>query len=367
MFECGLIPSFTLEPANLNNAGIAVYFLFSLSFLALLCAFSRNEGVEEKTYLTNFVGRVNLNCPRLVACVGLFLVISVFGSLYIAYLTIQGRSFFDYLMACVSNRIKASIESVNGPIHIFLVFPLANSVLVPLMGKDGKGFLALNVLCLLYLSAVFGSRILLLEGLIFSAIVYFGLSNIKFKMTINRSLQVLLAVVVALVVFTLLAGYRDYEFSGNQYTNSPIIWGISRMLDYPCSTLIYASHFMDLVSFPGNILGIFPTLQRFGALSEILPGISHGAFRSLYGQAYYTNLGAFTELSGSLGLWMVPFAVLVAYATARFYKLFFAHSLAGLMFYPPCSIPSVSTGELSIWDTRSCRPPLCFCLLFTYL
>lgn len=334
LFMNGIIPSFVLDAANLDGAGIALYFLFSFGFLALVCAFTckRNEQWFENR--TDGVYKALVNRPRLIACVRIFLVVSLTGSIYVAFLTVQGQGFFDYLMACVTNQIKASSELENGPFHLLLLFPLANSVLIPILGKDGTRSFVLNLVCLIYLSTAFGSRILLLEGLVLSLLVTIALLNIRVKVTVGRGLLAISVILLMIILFTVVAGYRDFEFSGRYYTDNPLIWGVSRMLDYPCSTLIYTSHFIDLASMPGNPLGIFPSLRRFPILQELLPTGGHSAFLSLYGQSYYTNIGGFTEVAESLGLWSAPFAVLVAYGAAKLYESYRLRSLAGLMFYP---------------------------------
>lgn len=335
LFKTGFVPSFTLDSSNMDALGIAVYFFFSIASFVILHALSSQEIESIDPCLTSQDCDALVDQRKLLFIVRFLLLLSVLGCLYLLGLTMPGYSVPEYFQACISNQIKFSLDLANGPLHLFLVFPMVNSVLTPLRsGIKWRGPLLLNIVCLALLSTIFGSRILFFEGLICSAVVLCSRFPLNIKLTVK---SVATGAVISLAVFLIFAttsGLRDYEFEGYLYTDSPIVWGVSRVLDYPCSTLIYTSHFIDLASIPGNIFNVFPSLERISFFSELLELSDTTPFLAEFGKAYYTNLGCFPELVYKTGLWSVVIALSLIVSCARLYKDYCEGSLAGLLFYP---------------------------------
>lgn len=335
LFVTGLVPSFTLDAEKVDPIGIVLYFLFSLAALIVLSSLCRVRGEDEgcNDFGPDFVEICDQ--AKLGAIINFFMLVSLAGSLYLFVNTIQGYGFVDYVSACISNQVKGSLELQTGPVHLFLIFPMANSVLIPLMSGD-KWRLPFcgNLLCLVFMATVFGSRILLLECLVCSGIV--GCSRIRLKDDLTlRSLMIgVVTVVLAFLIFATTSGLRDYEFEGYLYTDSPIVWGVSRILDYPCSTLIYTSNFLELIMVPGNPLNLFPSLERLGPVAGLLSSTGTTPFLSEYGKAYYTNLGCFPELVHKAGLWAAIVGPFVMFCCARLYASYSRRELIGLIFYP---------------------------------
>ena len=83
------------------------------------------------------------------------------------------------------------------------------------------------------------------------------------EISLGTTLKIGIVLAVAALFFVYVQGNRDYELAGGAWhTDSVFIWGISRMIDYPLSTIIYISHFPDMIStgFPVNVEFFLPSL-----------------------------------------------------------------------------------------------------------
>ena len=336
LFMCGAIPSFTLKVENVSIPGLALYAGFLACFTVIVFALTRDVGPRQNELAETLAG---IDYRRANLVIDLLLAVTVAGCAAIFFITIGGYSISDYLMACISNDVRTNEDLEEGPFHLFIVFPM---VCAPLLAISAERIprprlkILLVVLLAAYLGAVFGSRLVLFEVVFALLVAAVRARWYEVEFTLKTLLAIVALVAVLALIFVFVSGNRDYEDGGGYlYTNSVWVWGISRALDYPLSTAIYASHALELANPYSSIQVVFPTIARFfsnsneGELFEFV-----NAFRSAYGQAYYTNMSGIGQLIESCGVFS-PLVASVCYClSAYLFKRFDSGELVGLLVYP---------------------------------
>ena len=337
LFLAGIIPSYTLKAHNLDVLGAGTYFLMMFSLVTVLVAMQpKGNTVDAGISLSEQIDVKKLEKLVIALTAAGFLM-----TIWVISSTIEGKSIIDYFQDCIRNSSRYAEEFDASPFRISIIVPMVNSALVPFLYKRraflGCLFGTLAVAALL--SLVFGSRLVLL----FVAFVLFAsMTRLWFydkEISLGTTLKIGIVLAVAALFFVYVQGNRDYELAGGAWhTDSVFIWGISRMIDYPLSTIIYISHFPDMIStgFPVNVEFFLPSLQRLGLASDSVNSLAEWlySYRTSFGQGYYTNLGGFGDSVfnvGFAGILLIPIYLLIA-ATA--YRSYSYGRIGGLIYYP---------------------------------
>lgn len=337
LFLCGAIPSFTLNPDSIDMPGFTIYLLLFAGFLVIMLAFTR----DSRRSLVDSGSSTDLpeiNFRRLNLVIDVLLFATLVGVILIISITISGYGILDYLMACIENDIRTNEELEAGPFHMFLVFPLVCSPLLALgVGTIPRSKLKLVLMVLFsgYLGAVFGSRLILFETVIAMVVAIVRTRYYKTEFTLNSFLGMAVLLSALLLIFVYVSGNRDFKHDGYRYTDSTWAWGISRTFDYPLSTVIYASHSLELITPYSSIQDIIPTISRISPSVHRELLLEHlNNFRGLYGQTYYTNMSGIGQLFYSCGA-LSP-VIIIGYSAliVLFYRKYDLGKIEGILLYP---------------------------------
>jgi len=156
-------------------------------------------------------------------------------------------------------------------------------------------------------STIYMSRIMLLAPLvaIFVLVVRkkYYLRRISFRLF-------LLVIILFFILVVLQQGIRDYNVVGQQYTDSVIFWGLSRVTEYFISTAAFSAYIGGLLE-----------------SSYISPGIC-------FGTPEYVNVGSLGQLWNSFGV-IYPFVLLFFWwLVTRYWQKFDKGYLDGFIVYP---------------------------------
>jgi hypothetical protein len=184
------------------------------------------------------------------------------------------------------------------------------------------GIIFINTTLIVLYSSVLMSRIIIIQYTIVMLVIYAKNNNIKVK-------KMILYGVLALAFLIVTNGYRDYNAQGYLYTDSPINWGIHRIMDYYLSTLNYSFDIIEHYSLTIELKAFLPIINRiFGTeLQTIVRNINVAS-------GEYTNIGGIGYLFSKLNYLIFGYAFIYAIIINLFRNLYKSNSLVGLLVYP---------------------------------
>lgn len=217
---------------------------------------------------------------------------------------------------------------------ILAIFGLMSMILIGIIyrkkcGKHKMLFI-INFLLLFMYSSILNSRILLIEGIFFFAVIMYRRFYYQKKISYKK---LIFFASIGMIFLILTSGYRDYDNEGKYYTSSILDWGISRISDYSISTTNYSlevANYADVSesTFPMNTFPIVDRLFNINNNFEVLN------LANTTGSAEYTNKGAFAQIFMDYKYYYLVFMIFLALIYAVTWKKYDKGALIGYFIYP---------------------------------
>ena len=189
-----------------------------------------------------------------------------------------------------------------------------------------------NFVFLVVYASFLSSRILILQGVLFSILIF--ARRLIYTKKIDAKVFWIVGLMVVFLVFT--SGFRDYDQMGYRYTKSKFDWGISRVEDYLISTVNTS---LEIDAFTADKPSSFPenTLQLFDKIfdkSAGNSGISNYSWRTKVSAGEYTNIGAFAQIYSDWRLLFIIPVFVIAVMCLKLWKHYDKGLLSGYLIWP---------------------------------
>lgn len=333
LFASGMIDSFRVSRYGLNGAGsFVVISVWSLCCLALCVLGCVGKKRDAQCITPSRTPR------RTILIVKLAMMLSLVAVGAMLVLLLHKYDLRNMIELSLSGGIKRDPVLESFPFFAFSVPPLVVAPLIVLVKEHMRHpyfYCILGCFISLVFALIYASRIVLIEYLLFIAVAIVRKKYFEVSFKASSILCVALAVLSALVI---TSAARDYEAMGRYYTDSPVVWGIARNIDYPLSAFQYSSYFAEYGEGTWSIESTIPTLGRFKDGTEI-----HGDNKEWKDKANYRDIGAseYTNKGGlgdvfQYGNSIIDCVVLSLYvfACVLVWRSFFMGKLLGFILYP---------------------------------
>ena len=326
LYYVGVIKSYKVETISKNTVG---YLFFIVVYLMLI--------VLTSITTSNAKGNIRVtNSKKIYKFIYFFTVIGIIGALGITK-NIRSSLKWNYLKTILfTNHTKEYMVYGGGYIPL-ITMSLISIILLIIIWKNNKKnvmLFSINFLVLTICGILLNSRIMILQPFIYSAIIIIRMQAYNFKLPMIKTSIIIL---LALFLFIISSGIRDYNEDGKFYTKSKILWGISRVLDYPLTTANYSLEILGLDNDEINMSNVFEVIKRFreddkSIVREDSTDIQY--IKNTYGSSEYTNLGAVGQVFLNCGLisififFMYSILIIISYNSYNSGRLF------GLLIYP---------------------------------
>ena len=358
LYAVGLLPSYRINYIStsvIGYAGIFAFYFFP-SFTSLA-----GSKLERRDNL-----RITCTKPRRVFFViYLYFVISLIGFLRLSSNLIGSFSLIDLIKMILTYQHYNFLVWGSGN-TILCNFCIASLILLAVIfnWKERLHRITLyaNLFLLFVYSSFLSSRIILLQGIVFFAVVIFRRTAYGKETRISNVFIVAVAVAAFLVISS---GFRDFEHIGKYYTNSKLSWGFSRITDYVISTTNISLEFPRFMSenpptFPS---GTLPLINMLLPKKEI--GLNTDQLRMTVAAIEYTNSGAFAQIYSDYKEYFGSFMVILAGGYLWTWQEFNEGKLFGLFIYPVVFYSLLESSRLFYLGTAMAEV-LIILLVFTY-
>ena len=327
LYALDLIPSYRLNHISSNvygYLGITSFYIICLLLLKVIekTKKPRNKRIESinkrKVYFLvylcwsiSMLGMLRL-LAELIGKYGLFQLLSI---------SLNGMQ-MDYLVRGAGNTVLIN-------------FSVAAIILLGSIYESSfkyKVQLAVSFILLFLYSIFLSSRIMIIQGVFYWIVIIVRKKMYDKKISIRKTLILCTFVLLFLVI---TSGLRDYNRGGEAYTNSPILWGLSRISDYVISSLNYS---LESPSLCGNNMtfpnGTFELLTYIIGVNEADSLFNTAYMRTTFGAPEYTNVGGFGQIYSDFNMLFPILCIVLSIIISKTWKSFHSGHFFGFVFYP---------------------------------
>lgn len=326
LYQLGIIKSFRINYISYNLLG---FFGLLIFYLVPIFVSKVGERVKHKPN----VQLVCCNERRLETIVIVYLLIALSGFLKLTVDIIGNYGFSAMGLMLLTNRQIDLLKTGDGN-TILVNFGLASLLIlatfIDLKKFKHKILIILNLVLLFVYASFLSSRILIVQAVFYVGLILFRRFKYNFKFSVKR---VILPVAIMGFLLVLTSGYRDYNEMGNQYTESKLEWGYTRITDYLISTTNLALEYPEFVQRESST---FPA-ATFQMLNDYVVKNSakdDSLFRRNIAAAEYTNIGAFSQFYSDYRELYFIVLIFVGALYSIAWRAYERGSLAGLLIYP---------------------------------
>ncbi|KFZ27403.1 MAG: hypothetical protein KQ78_00315 [Candidatus Izimaplasma bacterium HR2] len=325
----GIYQSYVISSMDYNLGSFIVFNLFYI-FLFMFLIINKDIRILEPLKL-RFVR---------IKCTSMIYILTLLGIFFLYMSTsriLNQYSLIDIIKLGNSGRLRQFVNFDSG-YTVQYVLLIISSVLSIIMFFENKsksaltkkyiylklkffGIVIINSIAIFLFSTILMSRIIILQYMIVIIITVLSYMEIKSRYLITSFL-------LATAFLIITNGFRDFSYQGYLYTDSPIDWGIHRIVDYYLSTLNYSFY---ILTEPINLdfRSFFPLFNRLFMIetSNITANVNVASIE-------YTNIGSIGYLYKKMGyfsvLYLFVFSLIINYSR----RLFAEGKLLGLLIYP---------------------------------
>lgn len=326
-YVIGAMPSYRINFISTSIIGYAgmITFYFIPAFI------SRTGSTLERR------DNLQITCTkprRIFYVIYFYMAISLFGFLRLSSNLLGSYSMIDLIRMILTNRHYDYLVWGSGN-TILSNFCIASLILLAVIFKWKERLhritLFVNLLLLFIYASFLASRIIVLQGIVFFAVIFFRRTAYG-KGTRISNVFIVAIVIAAFLVIT--SGFRDFEQVGKYYTNSKLSWGFSRITDYIISS---TNTSLEYPSFMSNTPSSFPS-GTLSLINVLLPkneiGLNNDQLRMTVGAIEYTNGGAFAQIYSDYKEYFGSFMIILGGVYLWTWREFNKGNLFGLFVYP---------------------------------
>ena len=327
LYASGIVKSYRISYISNNIYGyVCVLLFYTVQSLVLIFA----EKARCKRYILQCIDKKKIARISII-----YMLLAFIGFSQLTVDLIRNYSIGKLINMILRNRQVEELVYGSGN-TILCNFAIASLMLLSLiLSRNDKKTIILwvsNFVFLVVYASFLSSRILILQGVLFSILI-FARRHIYTK-KIDVKVFWIVGLKVVFLVFT--SGFRDYDQMGYRYTKSKFDWGISRVEDYLISTVNTS---LEIDAFTADKPSSFPenTLQLFDKIfdkSAGNSGISNYSWRTKVSAGEYTNVGAFAQIYSDWRLLFIIPVFVIAVMCLMLWKHYDKGLLSGYLIWP---------------------------------
>ena len=360
LYVSGIVKSYRISFSSTNVFGyICVLLFYTVQIIVLM--FTEKLGYEQYT----------LHCTnkrKIVRIASAYLLLALIGFSQLTADLIRNYSFGKLFDMILRNRQVDELIYGSGN-TILCNFAIASLMLLSLILKREDKKIAIlwiaNLVFLVLYASFLSSRILVLQGILFSFLIL--ARRFMYKKKINIKIILMIVLMAIFLVFT--SGFRDYDQMGYRYTESKLEWGISRVEDYLISTVNTS---LEIDTFTENKTSSFPenTLQLF---DKFFDKNSNGSSNSNYSwrtkvsAGEYTNIGAFAQIYCDWRMLFIIPVFIIAALCVKLWKQYDRGFLSGYLVWPLFFYNIIETWRIYYLGTAMAEVLLLICCFTCFI
>lgn len=309
MFIIGLVPSFRLQTKFIPVDGLVHMLMFDFLAIGMMTVFERLK--LPTVNMSPRWGRFGKSFLP-VTSAAVLLAFGIYGLLkvlaHMPQLTIR-----QYLLLGIQGALTTEIPWGKGLTIPHVALQVAAILgMVIIRGRVPRLLIILASLgALAVYSVVYMSRVMLIAPLV--ALLVLVVRNWFWETSVKRTVvAIFMCIILVLPLNILQQGFRDYEHTGKEYTESVVVWGMSRLLDYYVSTALYSAYIGAVI-----VEHTEPLEPRF-----------------YYGTPEYTNVGSLGQLWKSFGITYLFVLSGFWFVVGQYWRRFYQGYTDGLIVYP---------------------------------
>ena len=360
LYASEIVKSYRISFVSTNIFGyICVLLFYTVQFIVFIFT----EKIKCKQYTLRCI-----NKRKIVKMAATYLLLALIGFSELTGDLISNYSFGELFDMILRNRQVDELIYGSGN-TILCNFAIASLMLLSLiLNREDKKIKILwitNLVFLMLYASFLSSRILILQGFLFSFLILVR----RFMYGKRLTLKFFWMIVLMLVFFVFTSGFRDYNQMGCRYTESKLEWGISRLEDYVISTVNTS---LEIDTFSEDKPSTFPvnTLQLFDKFldnnSDSLNNFTYG-WRTKVSASEYTNIGAFAQIYCDWRtLFIIP-VFIIATLCVGLWKQYERGLLSGYLIWPLFFYNIIETWRIYYLGTAMAEILLLICCLTCFI